>query len=130
MISIILPIITTIGGVYLGHHLAMKQMNMQFKKQAEHELNTEQRIREEKFEDAIQFWGLLGNCKMVSTENGKSTDWSIYEKFYYTECHSDRKELYRWLKENEIKEASEFIKWLDKKIPQCQVKRFLEPFSK
>jgi hypothetical protein len=129
IIAIICPILTGIGGVFLGHYLASKRIDIEIQKLIKKDIQTEKRHKEEKFENAIQYWGILGNFSVTSKDKNDKKEWSIYEKFYLMEC-KERKDLYQWLKTNQIMEVSDFIYWLDKKIPQWQVTRFLEPIKR
>lgn len=122
-IAIIAPMVTGALGIIIGHYLALTRIDSEISKLTEKDRQAEKRHREEKFENAIQYWGILGN---YSTS---SKDTSIYEKFYFMKC-KERKDLYIWLKENQINEVCDFIYWLDKKIPTWQVTRFLEPIKR
>lgn len=129
LIAIVCPILTGIGGIFLGHYLASKRIDTEIQKLTEKELHTEKRHKEEKFKNAIQYWGILGNFPASSTDKNGTTEWSIYEKFYLMQCN-ERANLYKWLKDNEITEVAEFIYWLDKKIPEWKVTRVLEPIKR
>ena len=66
------------------------------------------RIREEKFENVIQEYGLLAR----SMDNS-----SIYENFTVWYTHWDKVRRAQWLKDHGITEIKEFYKWMDSKAP-------------
>lgn len=122
IIAIIAPVITGFGGIYFGHRLACHRIQKEMSAIDARELKTEKRHQEEKFENLIRYWGLIGN---YSTGNKETP---IYEKFYLLVC-KERKDLYEWLKQNDlINETNDFIKWLSDKCGSgWHVKHLLEP---
>lgn len=112
IIAIIVPVITGFIGTLLGHKLACSRIKQEINEIEEKDKRTENRHKEEKFENAIDdYYSTAYSMKEGNEELSK------YENFarWYSTCKNC--EQRQWLCEHNIQEITDFYKWLKEKAP-------------